>query len=519
MAFNSIADVVNSFNTTPFLFVGSGLSVRYLGLPNWEGLLRYFSHRLSTDDFSFEFYRNEAHSIVGEKGLYPKIASLIERDFNRRWFSDEGFRAVSKEQAGPVVKGVSPFKLEVSAYINSHNQLKKDYAKEISLLTELSKKSISGAITTNYDCFLERVLGGFTKYIGQEELIFSSIQNIAEIYKIHGCTSDPRSIIINEEDYNKFSEKSSYLAAKLMTTFMEYPIIFIGYSIADANIQAILKSIINCLTEQNLQKLQDRFIFVDYKLEQRTPLISPHTFSIDDKTIGMTKITLSNFTPLFEGLSSVKRKIPVKIMRAFKQEFYDFTLTSTPSVKLRLANIEDDNLDESDLALVFGKMSDLGPTGLLGITVNEWHRDIIMNDIRASSEDLLGIAFPKLIRGNGGLPVFKHIQKCNNPPRPCLEYAEGINFESLLNNTIRKDRLRLLPHNRSIREILKLDSTLEKQTRLITYLLEDEIDIDDLYAYLSGLFTQNKKIIDDNPPSAPNIRKLIRIFDYLKYKK
>lgn len=65
-------------------------------------------------------------------------------------------------------------------------------------------------------------------YVGQSQLIFSAIQGIAEIYKIHGSVEVPESIVINEEDYVEFERKSTYLAAKLMTIFMEYPIIFMG---------------------------------------------------------------------------------------------------------------------------------------------------------------------------------------------------------------------------------------------------------------------------------------------------
>lgn len=53
-----------------------------------------------------------------------------------------------------------------------------------------------------------------------------------------------------------------------MTIFMEYPIIFMGYSISDTNIQKIIKSIIDCLDVQQLKMLEDRFVFVEYSLEK-----------------------------------------------------------------------------------------------------------------------------------------------------------------------------------------------------------------------------------------------------------
>lgn len=82
------------------------------------------------------------------------------------------------------------------------------------------------------------------------------MQGIAEIYKIHGSVQNPESIVINKADYQKFYDKGKYLAAKLMTIFMEYPIIFIGYSISDSDIQAILSDVVECLPLDKIETLQ-----------------------------------------------------------------------------------------------------------------------------------------------------------------------------------------------------------------------------------------------------------------------
>ena len=74
----------------------------------------------------------------------------------------------------------------------------------------------------------------------------------------------PSSIIINKQDYHNFIEKSAYLSAKLLTIFLENPIIFIGYSLNDANVRRILSSIAECLEEDQLEKLKDRLIFIEW---------------------------------------------------------------------------------------------------------------------------------------------------------------------------------------------------------------------------------------------------------------
>ena len=204
----------------------------------------------------------------------PRVASLISRDFDEKWYADKTMRTISNEVMEQVADSiVSPFKAEIAAELKRHTDVIPEYKDEVALLKEISSDHVTGFITTNYDCFLE-ALTGYRSYVGQDELIFSSIQGVGEIYKIHGSIDRPSSIVIDEQDYADFNQKCAYLAAKLMTIFMEYPIIFIGYSLSDRNIQNILSAMVECIPTDKYDTLKSRFVFIDYNADYDSYSIS-----------------------------------------------------------------------------------------------------------------------------------------------------------------------------------------------------------------------------------------------------
>ena len=327
--YKNLKEIIDNFNTTPFLFVGSGITRRYYDLPSWKGLLEIFISKISSDEFAFASYENKAKELIrNESELYPKIAELVEKDFNNLWFKNEkGIRNLDDYYSNKVKKeSVSPFKAEIAMYIKNQSNIVPTYIEEIEKLKKLSIKSISGIITTNYDNFFEENFEGYKRYVGQDELIFSGIQGIGEIYKIHGTIEEPKSIIIDTKDYNEFEDKSNYLAAKLMTIFIEHPIIFIGYSISDINIQDILNSIIKCLDIEKVAKLKNRFIFIEYSPVVEEYEISEYTMKIEDKFLEMTRIKMNDFSILYDELSKKKNKIPAKILRYYKMRKFYFCI-------------------------------------------------------------------------------------------------------------------------------------------------------------------------------------------------
>lgn len=517
----TIENIISKFNTTPFLFIGSGMSRRYLNLPDWKGLLKHFAETISNDEFSYDAYENRARAMKCKCGIMPKVAELIQRDFDQKWFEDTNIRTIGEKELEQVHKGLSPFKAELAAYIKNKTIISEEFRDEIEKLSEISEKNIAGVITTNYDSFLERHFIGYTKYVGQSQLIFSSIQGVAEIYKIHGSVEAPGSIVINEEDYALFEKNSAYLAAKLMTIFMEYPIIFMGYSISDSNVQNIIKAIVNCLDKEQIKLLEERFVFIEYINGITGAEVTSYTIMVEDKPLTMKKISLSDFMLLYNAIENKKAKLPAVILRKFKQELYEYTITNTPTANLRVASIDDERVMDEDLVLAIGKASEFGLKGLSGLDGNEWYRNIILEDLEFPPDDLLEYAFPKLIGQNSGkLPLNKYLFEAKKEFPECRHIAEKQDFDAIISKTIKNNR-KCLGEYQSVKQIWSREKNPSgKALRLIAHLKENQIDMKELEDVLIELFETDVNILQNvNSNERSDIRRLIRIYDYLKWGK
>ena len=519
----TLEDIVKNFTTTPFLFVGSGLSRRYLDLPNWNGLLKHFAQRMRDDEFIYASYLNNRRTPNKSDGeILPLVASDIQKDFDEFWFYKPSFRNTNAEVLKQVHNGVSPFKAEVAEYIRTSGKLQEKYAEEIALLSEISGKSISGVITTNYDSFLEDHLEGYKKYVGQNELIFSAIQGIAEIYKIHGSVEKPESLVINADDYAAFEQRSKYLAAKLMTIFMEYPIIFMGYSLSDTNIQKIIQNIAECLTNKQLDILKDRFIFIDYVENMEGYIISDALFPLQNNAVlQMKRIQLSDYSLLYAALREKKARIPVKLLRLFKQEFYEFSISNEPTTHLKVALLDDQRIDDDDFAITIGRISNIGLIGLQRISADDWYYNTVYPNLPFSADDLLKYTFPELFAQNSHkIPFYRFYSQASQSHLLC-ENLFSQTFDDLLSPTIINKRQKYSHYGSAIEVWHDFHENPSKAALIIAHLPEEKIQVEELNKILDTIFANQENVLSTskNPTFKTNLKRLIRIYDYLGWKK
>lgn len=522
--------------TAPFLFIGSGITRRYLGAPSFRELLEIFSTKVLKDDMSFAIYYNKVKAFnenINEENIYPLIAESIEKDF-RRNFAKIRNEKVFQENKNLLEKGISPFKIQIAEYFKSleykSEKLTENLKDELNLLKATSEKNVSGIITTNYDLLLEKIFSDFKVYIGQEDLLFSHIQEIGEIYKIHGSCENPESIIITESDYRKFNEKNTYLAAKLLTIFIEYPVIFMGYSVNDPNIRKILKAISNCLSDENKRKrLKENLFFIEWS-ESENNDIGSFYINFENETIEMTKIKTNSFTPIYNAILSNKRKFSIKVLRKVKEQLYEIILNNDPKDKIEVINVEEmDNTENIEFVIGVGAIKIL-KKGYTPISLEDIYKDIVYNNLKYNIEELVSLTLPNLLNNNSySVPVYKYIS----------EY-EGILPEKFMNefNEIKPvwskwdERKQINYKNYTLKDLKeKYKNNDKKIVEYIAYLSQENIDLNELLDYIKELLIKYPEILrndnqksedarrNENYPNFSKFRKIIKIYDYLKYKK
>lgn len=510
----------------PFLFVGSGMSKRYLNIPTWFDLVKQIAMKLYQDEFKFESVRRAAAKEFDPDKDYnhymTTLVDLVSSDLEETWISGEQFSENRKKyQKEYLEKHTSPFKIEIADLIKQNQEIVEPMKSEFEVLKDLSEKSISGVITTNYDELMEKVFD-FEVYESQQELIFHAKYNIGEIYKIHGSVTNPKTIMIDSTDYKEIEEKNKYIAAKLMTIFIEHPIVFIGYSMQDEDIRHILEDIQMSLSEEQLKDIADRMFFVDWKPDVKEAEIGTLVINFTNgRSITVTQITLNDFTALYHILGQNKAKYPTKMLRYMKEDIYNLVLTNDPKDKMLLTLPNKDMTKEEiqDVEFVYGfGVIEMAKKGYTSPTAIDIYRDILLGDGHYNSDAILLQTIPKLAKMNSGkMPGYKYLKTAKKSTQQEI-LQSGLLEDDFIN--FRTDSIKKRNNlYRSVVEIEKNEKGVQKQLLLMETLLKDEIDVDELESYLLKIIKDRPDAFDSKKYSFSSaMRRMVREFDYLKYK-
>lgn len=494
----------------PFLFLGSGFSRRYLGLEDWEQLLKKFSEKIKP----FEYYLSSSNSDL------PQTASLMAEDYKDYWWSSKD-TATQREKYKKEVRFIdSPLKIMIAEYVREISNRKIEEGSELfSELSELRKANVDGIITTNWDLFIESIFPEYETFIGQEELLVSMPQNIGEIYKIHGCSSKANSLVITHDDYLRFTENNPYLAAKLITIFVENPVIFMGYSLNDSNIKALLSSIVKGISKKHINKITKNLIFVQREKPTRTYGVKESILSLGDVDLPVTVMITKDFSEIYRALQTVEHKIPAKILRHCKQQLYNLVTSTNPSEQLCVVDYEDlDKTSDIDFVIGVGVKDRIKDKSYQAFSLVEIFTDIMKDDKKFDGKSLLDGPIKAYNKQSKYVPVFKYLKSIGITSKE--EYDLSGEFSCRLIDEFKLSDFRSQSYHscfkrdcngKNVKEIVEAYNS-DKASFLIPFIPWKEINIEDLKTFI---LANLEKIDNSNSNSTYSTyyRKLICLYD------
>ena len=354
-----LTKILDEMMCQPILFIGSGLSRRYFGGPSWEELLSEMASicPLITKDFAYYKQSYQNYIEIGEHFA----------DVFKEWAWGDGKDNFPPELFNPNENAQAYLKYSVADYFrkttpSSVKNIAPEWQDEIKSLTKIRPHAI---ITTNYDSFLENIFTDFEPIIGQQ-ILYTSFSSIGEIYKIHGCSSIPNSIVLTKRDYEEFQSKKKYLSAKLLTYFAEHPLLIIGYSAEDPNIKSILADIDEILASGD--SLIPNIYILEWASEINEEAIPPREKLINingSKSVRIKNIVASDFRWVFDAFSAndVLNDVSPKILRALLARTYNLVRCDIPkkAIEVDFQILEKNASDSDNLAKLYGITTIDGP--------------------------------------------------------------------------------------------------------------------------------------------------------------
>ncbi|MFV8805593.1 SIR2 family protein [Aerococcus urinaeequi] len=337
---------IKEVGSRPIFFVGSGISQRYMNTPTWEKLLEILIDENPLIDMPLEYFIQEYD------GDFAKVASaLVDYYRDYAWTDHKKYDIFPESLFKSVNKSVYlkyAIAIIISRYEKEFKSEDNELKEEINLLRKLNPHAI---ITTNYDTLMEKFFPKYEPIIGQEIIYQKNSTNIGHILKIHGSIEEVESIVIEENDYIDFYDRQIYLVAKLFTYFMEHPIVFLGYSLNDKNIQSILSNVKKIIDAKKEAFIENIWI-IDWSSNPIEPdAVPPRKKSIsvgNGESVRINYIQLHNFSKLYKSL--YQETIDINYLQQIEETIYNVIKSdSITNLEVDIASLH--NLTNSETLL------------------------------------------------------------------------------------------------------------------------------------------------------------------------
>lgn len=376
-----IAEIIAKASCQPILFIGSGFSQRYANGPSWKGLLKLLAEGCPLIDKDFVYYMQTY------KEDWLKIGSIFSEKYHE-WAWNEGREKFPPEYFESNMPSDIFMKHAIAQILKNLGPDKNGSYGSAALDTEISAlKAISAhaIVTTNYDKIIEPLFPDYEVVISQQ-ILRKPFLAIGEIFKIHGCISQPNTIIINEADYQRFEEDHKYLSAKLLTYFIEHPLVFIGYRANDPNIKKILSDVDRMVRASEYDLVPNIYIL------ERNDSIDETSYPPRDKVLAVStdrnirikSISASSFEWVFKafGQAGNLEKVDTKLLRALMARAVDLVRSDIPKkhIEIDFQMLEHAVENGETFAKLFGVTSVGDPT-----KINLTHKYVITEVVKILS--------------------------------------------------------------------------------------------------------------------------------------
>lgn len=523
-----ILDRLIENNEYPIIFIGSGISKRYINsFPTWEELLEeywaligekvpFYSHLIALSKELKDVHPDYSEDRI-QFLINTRIAKYISNEFEKQ-FLEGKLKVPGLDYKSYYKSNQSAFKESIAIRFQNY-ELKANVDSEVSNLKELLKKS-KIIVTTNYDNFIEDIFnddkeGNLDTYLGSEGF-FNESQGWAELFKIHGGIDQPNSIVITEEDYKKFDENKILISAKLIAALVNSPIIFLGYSLKDENVQNLIADFASQLPKEDSRKSAQRIIVVER--EEHQGEIVEQQIREYNQGWNYTLLKTDNFQLLFEKLTQINQGLSPYHIRKYNQVIKNLVVSKGKTGALDTVLLSPDELGNIEDKINAGKP--------IVVALGDKATIFMMPKLLSYLEDYV---FDK----NEIMPevALSFVASSNQPKSriPFAKYVKETNIENLGLSTKELDKIRnrIIDHGRiakciesinkynqieadSIDEIVSFEYSKSKEIDVVIYNIE-KIDENELKTYVQNIVS---KIM---PTAAgtllSHIRKLITAYD------